>query len=107
MPKTKDINDYLVLNMVLMGHTEPMWIGMHDQDEEGTMMWEDGEKVAWDNFDWGTHGLFGDSEDCVALDPGDEEWHDYTCASPWIPGFTTSHLKPFICQYQYPKDLSG
>lgn len=99
MPKTKSINDFLVNKMHRMDERDAMWIGMHDQATEGEMVWEDGDTVEWDNFDWGVHGLWGGREDCIALDPDDGEWHDYTCDRPWISGITTSHLKPFICQY--------
>ena len=99
MPKTKDVNDFLLLQMADMSDTIPMWIGMNDMLEEGTVVWEDGSDVEWENFDWFIHGFMGGMEDCVALDPDDGEWHDYICEDPWVPGFTTSHKKPFICQY--------
>ena len=103
MPKTKDTNDFLIQTMKTFDKPQPMWIGMHDKDEEGTIVWEDGSKVnAWGNFDWTTGGLFGGAEDCFALDPNNGKWHDYGCSNTGLLTtlmVTRNSQLPFICQY--------
>ncbi|KAK3783284.1 hypothetical protein RRG08_047739 [Elysia crispata] len=104
MPKTKDVNDFLIQEIRSFDRSwQPMWIGMNDKDVEGKIVWEDGTDVnAWGNFDWTNGGLFGPAEDCFALDPNNEKWHDYGCSNTGL--LTTVRITgnaqlPFICQY--------
>ncbi|GFR89697.1 C-type lectin domain family 11 member A [Elysia marginata] len=100
MPKTKDINDFLLKEMKRINQFSAMWIGMNDLDTEGKYYWEDGTKVrAWGNMAIGRliGGFFsGQREDCIALDPGDGKWHDYRCPSQWS---LRDHTLDYICQY--------
>ncbi|GFS22420.1 collectin-10 [Elysia marginata] len=103
MPKTKDVNDFLLREMSTFDELEPMWIGMQDQGEEGRYMWTDGSPVDdWGNFAKGNGGLFGGSEDCLALDPRDGKWHDYGCNTGGLLGFigiSKMAKLPYICQF--------
>ena len=103
MPKTKDVNDFLLQEMKRVRAKTAMWIGMNDKAEEGTYVWEDGTEVkSWGNMNFFNGGPFGDGEDCMALNPADKQWHDYKCS---VTGFSATiwPLKndklPFICQY--------
>ncbi|GFS22448.1 aggrecan core protein [Elysia marginata] len=108
MPKTKDVNDFLLQEMQKLKQRKPMWIGMHDKVEEGTMVWEDGtEVIDWGNYDWANSGWFGEGEDCVALDPRDKKWHDYGCLQTGLLnkiGVSRNAQLPFICQYSIEQD---
>ncbi|KAK3732698.1 hypothetical protein RRG08_006089 [Elysia crispata] len=112
MPKTKDINDFLLQEIKKLEKPQPMWIGMHDKDEEGVMVWEDGSKVdAWGNYDWANGKLFS-GEDCVALDPHNGKWHDYGCSNSKrgffaAIGLTGNSKLPFICQFQIKDETLG
>ena len=100
MPKTKDINDFLLQEMKTFLNRKPMWIGMNDKEEEGKIVWEDGSKVdAWGNFGKGSGGLFRGDEDCFALNPNDGKWHDYGCSKKGLLGFRGNSKLHFICQY--------
>ena len=104
MPKTKDVNDFLIQEMRSFDRPwQPMWIGMNDKNVEGKIVWEDGTDVnEWGNFDWTNGGLFGPAEDCFALDPNNEKWHDYGCSNTGLLTtirITENALLPFICQY--------
>ncbi|KAK3783915.1 hypothetical protein RRG08_031778 [Elysia crispata] len=108
MPKTKDINDFLLREMKKLNTDQPMWIGMNDKEEEGTVVWEDGSKVdAWSNFDWINGGLFGVAEDCFALNPNNGKWHDYGCSNARILMLSRESKLPFICQYRIKDDSLG
>ncbi|KAK3783913.1 hypothetical protein RRG08_031776 [Elysia crispata] len=111
MPKTKDTNDFLLRTMKTFDKNQPMWIGMHDKDKEGTIVWEDGSKVlTWGNFEWTNGGLFGVAEDCFALDPYNGKWHDYGCSNTGLLttlGITPNSKLPFICQYLIKKGQAG
>ncbi|RUS80935.1 hypothetical protein EGW08_011316 [Elysia chlorotica] len=110
MPKTKDVNDFLLEEIKSFGNPQTMWIGMHDKVDEGTMVWEDGTEVKdWGNFAWGNGGFFGGAEDCVGLNP-DGKWHDYGCSNSGI--LINIRIKgnaklPFICQYPVDRDTPG
>ncbi|GFS22444.1 C-type lectin domain family 11 member A [Elysia marginata] len=108
MPKTKDANEFLLQGMNSLKQLKPMWIGMHDKIEEGTMVWEDGTEVDdWGNYDWANSGWFGEGEDCVALDPKDRKWHDYGCLQTGLLnkiGVSRNAKLPFICEYPIQKD---
>ncbi|XP_076054837.1 uncharacterized protein LOC143033374 [Oratosquilla oratoria] len=59
---------------------EDAWIGLHDQDQEGTFQWDDAATFNYSN--WGSNepnnfGLFG--EDCVEI-AEDGTWNDEGCA---------------------------
>ena len=96
MPKTKFVNDFLLGEMKLIT-SKPMWIGMHDKVNEGIWMWEDGSKVtSWGNTNYFNDGLFGHVEDCMALDPMDNQWHDYRCSNF---GLLPNARLNYICQY--------
>ena len=103
MPKTKDVNDFLLQEMKRVRAKTAMWIGMNDKAEEGKYVWEDGTEVkSWDNMNYFNGFLSFDGEDCMALNPADKQWHDYKCS---VTGFSATiwPLKndklPFICQY--------
>ena len=105
MPKTKDLNDFLVQEMKDLDQTEDMWIGMH-QRTTGLMEWEDGTEVA----DWGNFRVFsqdarffngfitiGNGKECVAINPKNGQWRDYRCENK----FHTRDAKlPYICQFK-------
>ncbi|GFO27531.1 neurocan core protein [Plakobranchus ocellatus] len=105
LAKTKELNDYLsdkVLNFYLK--RDEVWIGLHDKRRENTFVWEDGEKMEWNNFDKGNgpgNNLAARAvEDCVALDVKNSKWHDFQCVrSPmsWIS--RSEPRKKYICQY--------
>ena len=104
MPKTKDINDFLLQEMKKLNTDQPMWIGMNDKEEEGTIVWEDGSKVnSWGNV----YSSFLFSGDCYALNPTDGKWHDYGCSNTGFFVFTGNSKLPFICQYRIKDDSLG
>ncbi|GFO27537.1 aggrecan core protein [Plakobranchus ocellatus] len=114
LAKTKELNDYLsdkVLNFYLK--RDEVWIGLHDKSNENTFVWEDGEKMEWNNFDKGNgpdnNFAVRTFEDCVALDVKNSKWHDFQCVrSPlsWISG--SEPRKKYICQYTpSTKDTEG
>ncbi|KAK3783912.1 hypothetical protein RRG08_031775 [Elysia crispata] len=109
MPKTKDINDFLLQEMKNLNTDQPMWIGMNDKEKEGTIVWEDGSKVnAWGNVDSSialARLVFG--EDCFALNPTDGKWHDYGCSNRGVFIFSGNSKLPFICQYRIKDDSLG
>ena len=99
MPKTKDVNDFLLQEMRRLNITQPMWIGMNDKAEEGTWIWEDGSEVeSWGNINYDFWP--DDIEDCMALDPNDGQWHDRPCLElRFLPKGFMNHKFSFICQY--------
>ena len=69
---------------------EAMWIGANDVVVEGYYEWEDGSEMLFrDNMNYWNGGLFGHTENCLALKLADRQWHDYSC----------DRELPFICQY--------
>ncbi|KAK3779299.1 hypothetical protein RRG08_042000 [Elysia crispata] len=98
MPKTKDVNDFLLQEMRRLNITQPMWIGMNDKAEEGTWIWQDGSEVeSWGNID--TDIWRAGWEDCVALDPNDGRWHDFGCSVQMQGVFVRNAELSYICQY--------
>ncbi|RUS70726.1 hypothetical protein EGW08_021517 [Elysia chlorotica] len=96
MPKTKRINDFLLKQMEQISPLERMWIGMHDLENEGTWMWEDGSKVkSWGNMAFFNDGWFGFVDNCIALDASDGLWHDERCFLVLFP----DKKLPYICEY--------
>ncbi|RUS87724.1 hypothetical protein EGW08_004470, partial [Elysia chlorotica] len=101
MPKTKDVNDFLLEEMGKINATESMWIGLNDKDVEGEWKWMDGTQVQfWNNMEQSNYGL-SIFEDCVALNPQDRQWHDYRCTT-----FLSKKL-PYICQYAIDGAVNG
>ena len=104
MPKTKDLNTFLLQEMRNLSLTEDMWIGMN-QRQGGKMLWEDGTEVEdWGNFVDSAQDIrflggiinFGNGKHCVALNPKDGLWHDHRC----LRRFLIRDAKlPYICQY--------
>ncbi|GFS22427.1 C-type lectin domain family 11 member A [Elysia marginata] len=103
MPKTKDVNDFLLREMKLLDKPQPMWIGMHQGLTQGKFVWQDGSDVVdWGNFDWANGGFFGTGDEhCIALDPGDGKWHDYSCYEGFLSSLSlfNTYKLPFVCEF--------
>jgi len=86
MPKSKEETDFL---MQVRPADYRSWIGMNDEEIEGTFKWGDGSKVdaGWTNWDGGEPNSYGNGEDCVqAIENG--KWNDISCSEPLV----------YICQ---------
>ena len=81
----------------IVNRANGLWIGMEDQDTEGSFKWSDDSQVDFgnwkpgqpDNWDWDGDEPLG--EDCVNLWRSDgyvDKWNDAPC----------SYLMPFICK---------
>ncbi|KAK3790294.1 hypothetical protein RRG08_034855 [Elysia crispata] len=82
LPKTETLNNYLTnQSQHYYGVGDELWIGLHDEKDKRTFIWEDKEELTWENFA-GDNGpdnnwfieLF---EDCVALNPMDGFWYEF------------------------------
>ena len=100
MPKTKKENDFLLQGMKELKQSEPMWIGLQYKALEGALVWEDGEKAQWDNFDAQTRANLSDGGNCVVIQPDDVKWRAHPCED----GVWYSSRMPFICQYPIPEE---
>ena len=79
---------------------QQFWIGANDDAEEGTFVWEDGNRFNYTNWDfrqpnnWSRYpgASWGDGEDCVMVNE-DGEWDDNLCSSTY----------QFACKYTDPE----
>ncbi|XP_072021362.1 macrophage mannose receptor 1-like [Amphiura filiformis] len=64
----------------------PLWIGLDDKVEEGTMVWKDGAQVTYTNWANGQPDDFESNEDCVHMSKpiDDGQWNDNACDAPGI-----------------------
>lgn len=69
-----------------------MWIGLNDQDTEGTWRWDSGTPLTFSH--WGSEqpgGVWGFMDDCAVMKT-DGYWYDYAC------DVFFAHFG-YICQY--------
>ncbi|XP_072048376.1 macrophage mannose receptor 1-like isoform X2 [Amphiura filiformis] len=76
---------------VIKSMSMPLWIGLDDKVEEGTMVWKDGEQVAYTNWGNGQPDDFESNEDCIHMSKNkpncesavclvdDGQWNDNVC----------------------------
>ena len=100
-PKTIAVNYFLTTELKSIGskhssNFREAWIGLHDEDKEGTFVWDDGEPLKYDLFNNAAGFYFPGEEDCVALNPLSGLWDDFRCNSDFM---FLSSKKPFICQF--------
>ncbi|XP_078495029.1 hepatic lectin-like [Ciona intestinalis] len=64
------------------------WIGLNDIEQEGTWVWENGERLLSSDANWhpGEPNDHGGAEDCVVLwNDGSVRWYDEPCSYTLIP----------------------
>jgi len=64
------------------------WLGLSDQEAEGTFVWADGEPVTFAPWSDGEPNDSGGREDCAQVVPWSGRWNDLDCA----------RTLPFVCQ---------
>ncbi|GFO16261.1 collectin-11 [Plakobranchus ocellatus] len=107
MPKTKEVNQFLVESLLEYDMTEEVFIGLDDMDKEDNFKWKDGSELMkpkfYQNFASGT-GIFrkrgGQSRDCVTLDPVSNTWQDIECRRNILQRLTGYKKKErsFVCE---------
>ncbi|GFO16262.1 collectin-11 [Plakobranchus ocellatus] len=107
MPKTKEVNQFLVESLLEYDMTEEVFIGLDDMDKEDNFKWKDGSELMkpkfYQNFATGT-GIFrqrgGQSKDCVTLDPVSNTWRDIECRRNILQRLTGYKKKErsFVCE---------
>jgi hypothetical protein len=61
-----------------------LWLGLHDQEEEGTFIWSDGTPVSYTNWWSGEPNDYG-GEDCASTNYGATGyWNDFPCDSTLV-----------------------
>ncbi|GFO12194.1 collectin-10 [Plakobranchus ocellatus] len=107
MPKTEEMNQFLVDALASFNVDEEIFIGLDDLEEEHVFKWKDGTRLIvanfYDNFGFGA-GIFRDhwakGKHCVSLDPDMNVWKDVECRRElWqmLRGFKARGL--FVCEY--------
>lgn len=64
------------------------WLGLSDQESEGTFVWADGEAASFTFWSSGEPNDSAGREDCAQLIPWNGRWNDLDCA----------RRLPFVCQ---------
>ncbi|GFO28969.1 collectin-11 [Plakobranchus ocellatus] len=112
MPKTKEINDFLVDALSGYNLTVEVYIGLDDMTIEGEFRWKDGSKLMtpnfYNNFAPDT-GIFRTRDprnnDCVTLNFVTNTWQDIDCRRGLFRRLTDYRLdKPYVCEYEVKKD---
>ncbi|GFO28963.1 collectin-10 [Plakobranchus ocellatus] len=108
MPKTKEINDFLVDALSKYDITDEVFIGLDDMNTEGEFRWKDGSKLEtpnfYENFAPGT-GISRTKDsrnnDCVTLNPVTNTWQDIDCRRSFLRRITDfKKERHYICEYE-------
>ncbi|GFO38130.1 collectin-11 [Plakobranchus ocellatus] len=114
MPKTKEINQFLVNTLKEFKIKEPVFIGLDDIRDDGVFRWADGKVLrgsgVYHNFakgngilrrmsQWDPFRLM-DDYDCVTLDPSKNKWVDVDCRRNLVQRISKwEKNRLFICEY--------
>ena len=99
MPKTEEVNDFLVRATLEIKSSHGFWIGMHDQSHKGSWVFEDGSDVpSCINLDWFVGARLIGNEDCAGLDPKGTVYEEYRCSDRGYLSPPGARL-PYICEY--------
>ncbi|GFN95845.1 B.thuringiensis plasmid DNA for cryiic operon and cryiic delta-endotoxin [Plakobranchus ocellatus] len=107
MPKTEEINQFLVDTLLANDIKEEVFIGLDDIDVEKDFKWQDGNRLIqpkfYENFAKGT-GIFrkqkGQSRDCVTLDPVSKTWQDIECHRNILQRLAgIKKRRAFVCEH--------
>ena len=80
-PRSSTENEWFVNKATELGLSY-FWLGLTDEDLEGTWTNQHGLTQTYFNWDAGQPGNSGNNEDCAATGGSwGYKWHDYTCAS--------------------------
>ncbi|XP_052076832.1 uncharacterized protein LOC127714840 isoform X3 [Mytilus californianus] len=87
MPKTEEENNIMktLLQQVKFNNSNQwngIWIGLTDNESEGTWIWNDGTRLDSAYDDWNTDYREpggGDTENCVIIPKATRRWHDIKC----------------------------
>ncbi|GFO28971.1 collectin-11 [Plakobranchus ocellatus] len=108
MPKTEEINDFLVDALSEFNITDEVFIGLDDMIIEGEFRWKDGSKLMtpnfYENFAPDT-GIFrtrdSRNNDCVTLNPVTNTWQDIDCRRGFFRRLTDYRQeRHYICEYE-------
>jgi hypothetical protein len=75
-----------VRDLVALVTPDAAWLGLTDQQIEGTFRWVTGEPLVFENWFPGEPNNFNNVEDCVEIDISlsDGKWNDLDCVSSRI-----------------------
>ncbi|GFO28962.1 collectin-11 [Plakobranchus ocellatus] len=108
MPKTEEINDFLVDALSGYNLTVEVFIGLDDMIIEGEFRWKDGSKLItqkfYNNFAPDT-GIFRTRDtrnnDCVTLNSVTNTWQDIDCRRGFFRRLSDyKQERFFICEYE-------
>ncbi|BFZ07938.1 hypothetical protein BsWGS_10978 [Bradybaena similaris] len=104
LTKTKAVQQFIQTTAQGLGINEAVWIGLNDEANENTFVWEDGTALDASISNWGEDegprtGLIQHSlEDCVATNTAKNGvWEDYHCENELFG--LISYNKHYICSY--------
>jgi len=93
MVKSAETNEFIKNQLTQLSNPSPVWIGLHDEDEEGKFIWMDGSQPQYTNWAPGKGvaiaGWGQTTMDCTTIN-NQGVWEDKQCK--WFP-------INYICQY--------
>src|SRR5690554_3861010 len=92
-------NDCLLAGLNTLGQTGTIWIGLNDEDVEGTFVWYDQSPVTYTNWAPGEPNNSGGNEDCVQIYPTGSSpgmWNDLNCGANNSKSIIEVNLCPVV-----------
>lgn len=92
-------NNCILNALVDIGQTGTIWIGLNDEQVEGTFVWYDQSPVTYSNWAPGEPNNSGGNEDCVQIYPNGSNpgsWNDLPCTSANSKSIIEVNLCPIV-----------